>query len=115
MKLIQTIKDIIYKIKDYDRLELAYCGLLDCVTGGILSKPNYTEEAIHEAINEHLQEQYKYVEEETIDKAIAWLKENADKYIVDCTPTYPDAPSDIIVGGMCWEDMKKNLLYSEIH
>ena len=73
MKFIKIIKDIIFKIKDYERLEFAYCGLLDCATGGILSKPNYTEETIHEAINEYLQEQYKYVEEDYLNR----LKEDA--------------------------------------
>lgn len=50
---------------------------------------------------------YEQAEKDTIERAIAWLKEKAKDYIVDLTPTYPDAPSNIIVGGMCWEDLKK--------
>ena len=55
---------------------------------------------------------YEAAEKETIERAIAWLKENANKYIVDLTPTYPDAPVNIIVGGMCWEHLK-NFLENE--
>lgn len=55
------------------------------------------------------QEGYEQAEKETIERAIAWLKENANKYIVDLTPTYPDAPVNIIVGGMCWEHLKQEL------
>ena len=52
---------------------------------------------------------YETAEKQTIERAIAWLKENANKYIVDLTPTYPDAPANIIVGGMCWEHLKDYL------
>ena len=55
------------------------------------------------------QEGYEQAEKETIERAVAWLKENANKYIVDLTPTYPDAPANIIVGGMCWEHLKDYL------
>lgn len=54
-------------------------------------------------------EGYKQGEKDTIERMVEWLKENADKYIVDCTETYPDAPFKAVVGGMCWEDMKKAL------
>ena len=52
---------------------------------------------------------YEQAEKDTIERAIAWLKENANKYIVDLTPTYPDAPANIIVGGMCWEHLQQEL------
>lgn len=52
---------------------------------------------------------YEDAEKDTIDRAIAWLKEHANDYIVDLTPTYPDAPVNIIVGGMCWEHLKDYL------
>lgn len=55
------------------------------------------------------QEGYEQAEKDTIERAIAWLKENANKYIVDLTPTYPDAPANIIVGGMCFEHLKQEL------
>ena len=54
MKLIDKIKDIIYKVEDYDRLESDYCTVLDMATGAILSKPNYTIESVKEAINDYL-------------------------------------------------------------
>ena len=56
---------------------------------------------------------YKQAEKDAIERAIAWLKENANKYIVDLTPTYPDAPANIIVGGMCWEHLKDYLQNEE--
>ncbi len=52
---------------------------------------------------------YEQAEKATIERAIAWLKEHANEYIVDLTPTYPDAPVNIIVGGMCWEHLKDYL------
>ncbi len=54
-------------------------------------------------------EGYEQAEQDTIERAIAWLKEHADDYIVDLTPTYPDAPVNIVVGGKCWEDLKEYL------
>lgn len=57
---------------------------------------------------------YQRAEKDTIERAIAWLKENVDKYIVDLTPTYPDAPSNIIVGGICWEHLKQAIEEEQI-
>ena len=59
------------------------------------------------------QEGYEQAEKGTIERAVAWLKENANKYIVDLTETYPEAPVNIIVGGMCWEDLTKYLKSNE--
>ena len=56
---------------------------------------------------------YEQAEKGTIERAVVWLKENANKYIVDLTETYPDAPVNIIVGGMCWEDLIKYLKDNE--
>lgn len=58
------------------------------------------------SLSEYIQG-YKQAEKDTIKRAVAWLKEHANEYIVDLTPTYPEAPVNIIVGGMCWEDLKK--------
>lgn len=52
---------------------------------------------------------YEQAEKDTTERAISWLKEHADDYIVDLTPSYPDAPVNIIVGGMCWEHLKNFL------
>ena len=52
---------------------------------------------------------YEQGQKETIERAIEWLKIHAEDYIVDLTPTYPDAPVDIIIGGKCWDDLKKAL------
>lgn len=53
------------------------------------------------------QEGYEQAEKDALERAIAWLKEHANDYIVDLTPTYPDAPVNIIVGGRCWDDLKE--------
>ena len=55
------------------------------------------------------QKGYEQAEKDTTERAISWLKEHADDYIVDLTPSYPDAPVNIIVGGMCWEHLKNFL------
>lgn len=49
----------------------------------------------------------EWQKEQMITKAVEWLKSHANDYIVDLTPTYPDADAYIIVGGMCWEDFRK--------
>ena len=61
MGIFKKIKEIIFKIKDYDRLENDYCTVLDMATGARLSKPNYTMEAVQEAFNEFLDEHDKIV------------------------------------------------------
>ena len=61
------------------------------------------------------QQGYEQAEKGTIERAVAWLKDNANKYIIDLTETYPDAPVNIIVGGMCWEDLTKYLKDNEQH
>ena len=50
---------------------------------------------------------YEQAEKDTIERAVAWLKDNAEKYIVQTTESYPDAPFKAIIGGKCWEDLKK--------
>lgn len=40
-----------------------------------------------------------------IEDAIAWMKENANKYIVDLGIGYEQ--HEFVVGGMCWVDMEK--------
>lgn len=52
-------------------------------------------------------EGYEQAEKDTIERAIAWLEKHADDYIVDLTPTYPDAPQQLTIGGKCWEHLKK--------
>lgn len=82
-----------YPVKDYNK------------------EPNYIHycdsKMLDEVYREVFKLGYEQAEKDTIERAIAWLKEKAKDYIVDLTPTYPDAPSNIIVGGMCWEDLKK--------
>ena len=67
MNMFSKIKEIIYKVKDYDRLESDYITVLDMVTGGILSKPNYTMDAVREAFNEFLEERDKEVKRELVE------------------------------------------------
>lgn len=83
----------VYPVKDYNK------------------EPNYIHtcdtKMLDEVYRDVFKLGYKQAEKDTIERAIAWLKEHANDYIVDLTPTYPDAPVNIIVGGMCWEDLKK--------
>lgn len=52
MQLIDKIKSIVFKVKDYDRIEHDYSVVLDFATGGVLSKTNYTLDSVYEAIRE---------------------------------------------------------------
>lgn len=67
----------------------------------------------HKPVRAIFQQGYEQAEKDTIERAVTWLKDNANKYIVDLTETYPDAPVNIIVGGMCWEDLTKYLKSNE--
>jgi len=55
------------------------------------------------------QEGYEQAEKDTLERAIEWLRENANKYIVDIGVGYGGNGRNVelIVGGMCWEDLKK--------
>lgn len=50
---------------------------------------------------------YEQAEKDTIERAIEWLKVHAEDYIVNMTSSYPDAPFDAIIGGKCWDELKK--------
>lgn len=54
---------------------------------------------------------YEAAEKDTIERAIAWLKENANKYIVDIGVGYGEHGRNVelVVGGMCWEHLKQEL------
>ena len=79
MRLIAKIKEIIYKVKDYDRLESDYCTVLDMVTGARLSKPNYTIDSVRESFYEFLEERDKivYKPAETVEKILNSIGKDA--------------------------------------
>lgn len=60
-----------------------------------------------EVVKELERNAYIAGEKETTERAIAWLEENASKYIVNQTESYPDATFKAIVGGKCWEDLRE--------
>ncbi len=71
--MFERIKDIIYKIKDYDRLENDYSVLLCHVTDGRLSKTTYDIDRLLTVVNDILYER----DEETYkeckkDLALTW-------------------------------------------
>ena len=41
------------------------------------------------------------------EEMIEWLKDNASNYIINTTPSYPDADFSAFIGGKCWEDLKQ--------
>lgn len=74
----------------------------------VYQKDYSTGEYCHEqSFKWGFQEGYEQSEKDVLEKAIVWMKENAKKYIVDNTPTYPDAEPDIYIGGKCWEHLKQ--------
>ena len=81
MNIIDKIKDIIFRIKDYDRLEHDYCCCLCYFTNNRLSKPNYKIEAVMEVILESLGEYKEEGYDEATRRAIEWLKENKERYL----------------------------------
>ena len=50
---------------------------------------------------------YEQAEKDTIERAVEWLKVHAEDYIVNMTGSYPDAPFNAIIGGKCWDELKK--------
>ena len=78
------IKEIIFKVKDYDRLEDDYCTVLDMVTGARLSKPNYTMDAVRDAFNEFLDEHDKevYKPAETVEKILNRIEKDATWMVI---------------------------------
>lgn len=84
MGLIAKIKEIIYKVNDYDRLEDDYITVLDMVTGARLSKPNYTMDAVREAFYEFLEEHDKevYKPAETVEKILKRIKKDATWMVI---------------------------------
>ena len=84
MKVIEKIKEIIFKVKDYDRLEMDYCTVLDMMTGARLSKPNYTMDAVREAFNEFLDEHDKIVYQpaETVEKILNRIEKDATWMVI---------------------------------
>lgn len=61
----------------------------------------------HAPVRAIFRKAYEQGQKETIERAIEWLKEHAEDYIVNMTPSYPDAPFDAIIGGNCWVDLKQ--------
>lgn len=78
MNVLKRIKEIIYKVKDYDRLESDYCTLLDHVTNGILSKPNYKMDGVFEVVAQAKKQRDEWL----VDDVCEWLK----GYYVSMTP-----------------------------
>ena len=98
MRLIEKIKDIIFKIKDYDRLENDYCTCLCYFTNNKMSKPNYllkeVETVITDTIGEYMDEGYQQAEEDFMEEACKYLepiifsmnlgdRQDTDKFIED--------------------------------
>lgn len=55
----------------------------------------------------YFKEGYEQAEKDTLERAITWLIEHANKYIVNITERYPDAAFDVVVDRKCWVDLKK--------
>jgi len=92
MNILSKIKEIIFKVKDYDRLESDYCAMLDMVTGAKLSKPNYTREAVREAFFEFLEEHDKevYKPAKTVEKILNSIGKETTWMVVSVYPNGRD-------------------------
>lgn len=93
--MFDKIKDIIFKIKDYDRLEHDYACILDYITDGRLSKTNYRVEGLYTVIDDILTERdertRKEIEKEILkeDTLPSNLDEAAKEY---ANKEHPDEP-----------------------
>lgn len=69
----------------------------------------YGDWDINSAEREGFVKGYEQAEKDTIERAISWLKEHANDYIVDIGVGYGENGRNVelIVGGMCWEHLKK--------
>ena len=89
MEIIDKIKDIIFKIKDYDRLEHDYCYCLCYFTNNKMSKPNYklsaVETVINDSIGEYIDEGYNGAKEELVETFTEWFKSNFRQSPYDST------------------------------
>ena len=61
----------------------------------------------HQPVRAIFQQGYEQAEKDTIERAVEWLKVHAEDYIVNMTGSYPDAPFNAIIGGKCWDELKK--------
>ena len=93
--MFSKIKDIIFKIKDYDRLEHDYACILWYITNGWLSKTNYKVDGLYTVIDNILTERDEYtrkeVEKEILneDTLLSNLDEVAEEY---ANKEQPDEP-----------------------
>lgn len=68
MKIIEKLKEIIFKIKDYDRLEYDYCCMLCHATDSRMSKSNYDQQVIRAEIDDAQSRiYYKVVKEDILN------------------------------------------------
>ena len=90
--MFDKIKDIIFKIKDYDRLEHDYACILDYITDGRLSKTNYRVDGLYTVIDDILTERdectRKEVEKDIIKKLqkkqpVGELEEEIQRYLCE--------------------------------
>lgn len=59
MSIVKRIREIIFKVKDYDRLESDYIKTLEFATNGVLSKSSYNIESVYDAIARYWKEREK--------------------------------------------------------
>lgn len=71
--MFDKIKDAIFKIKDYDRLERDYSILLCHVTDGLLSKTNYEINGLLTVIGDINTKNYKEAETETRNEIMSLI------------------------------------------
>lgn len=80
MRLIKKINELIFKIRDYDRLESDYIKTLEFATNNVLSKSSYTIESVYDAIARYWKEREKNFKkpEKRIEKILHSLNGRED-------------------------------------
>ena len=82
---IALIRDIVWRVKDYDRMAYDYSCVLDHATGSAMSKTNYEVSQIYSVIDDRQREHYYQVVKDDVGEiikeggTIEYVKEYIDK------------------------------------
>lgn len=105
--MFDRIKDILFKIKDYDRLEHDYSCILCYITDGLLSKTNYEVKGLYTIIDDILTERDEQTRREA-EKDLAMTWEDIamiDAIILDTNNEFAIDSSMKIIGQNFYEEV----------
>lgn len=87
----------------YDNIHGTAHALLEIAKKELVHEMPMPEDSV--LFNKGVQEGRRLV----VNDAIRWLKDNASKYIINFTESYPDAPFKADISGRIYEDFRKEM------